>query len=110
MTLYKTEDGKITETTALIDSGETICCINLHFTKRMKWPLEKLQWPMYAQNTNGTSNMGGMICYQVKLHLRINRRNLTQYFFMLNLGRKNNIILGYCQVRNLHLNSACRRS
>ena len=29
--LYKTENGKITETTALVDSGATICCIDLHF-------------------------------------------------------------------------------
>ena len=31
ITLYKTENRKITETTALVDSGATICCINLHF-------------------------------------------------------------------------------
>ena len=29
--LYKMENGKIAETTALIDSGATICCIDLHF-------------------------------------------------------------------------------
>ena len=40
--LYKTEDGKIAETTTLVDSGATICYIDLHFTRRMKWPLEKL--------------------------------------------------------------------
>ena len=50
---------------------------------------------MYARNTNGTNNKGGMICYWIKLHLRIDERNSTQYFFMLNLSRKNNIILGY---------------
>ena len=32
VTLYKTENGKIAETTALVDSGATICCIDLHFT------------------------------------------------------------------------------
>ena len=48
VTLYKTEDGKIAETMALIDSRATICCIDLHFTKRMKWPLEKLQHPLHA--------------------------------------------------------------
>ena len=29
---YKMENRKITKTTALINSGATICCINLHFT------------------------------------------------------------------------------
>ena len=50
---------------------------------------------MYTQNADGTNNKGGMICYQIKLHLRINEKNSTQHFFMLNLGKKNNIILGY---------------
>ena len=36
-----------------------------------------------------------MIYYQVKLHLRINRKNSVQHFFILNLGKKDNIILGY---------------
>ena len=56
ITLYKTENGKIAETTALVDSGATICCINLHFVRRMKWPLQKLRRPIEAQNADGTSN------------------------------------------------------
>ena len=42
ITLYKIEEGKIAETTALVDSGATICCLDLHFARRMRWPLEKL--------------------------------------------------------------------
>ena len=68
VTLYKTENGKITETTTLVNSGATICCIDLHLARRTKWPLEKLWQPIYARNTNGTNNSGGMICYQVKFH------------------------------------------
>ena len=48
ITLYKSENGKIAETTALIDSGATICCIDIHFARRMKWPLTKLQYPTHA--------------------------------------------------------------
>ena len=87
VTLYKMENGKIAETTALIDSGATICCIDLHFARRMNWPLEKLQHPMYAWNANGTNNKGGMIHYQVKLHLRIKGRNSTQHFFVQDARR-----------------------
>lgn len=50
---------------------------------------------MYARNADGTNNSGGMIYYQVKLHLRINRKNSVQHFFILNLGKKDIIILGY---------------
>ena len=78
VTLYKTENGKIAETTALVDSGATICCINLYFVRRMKWPLQRLRKPIEAQNANGTSNKGGMIQYQVDLNLRIEERNSLQ--------------------------------
>ena len=61
VTLYKMENRKITETTALIDSGATICCIDLHFVQRMRWPLIWLGKPIYARNANGTYNKEGMI-------------------------------------------------
>ena len=95
MTLYKMENRKIAETTALIDSGATIYCIDLHLTWRMKWLLEKLHWPMNARNANRTNNSGGMICHQVKLHLWIDGRNTGQNFIVVNLGKRDNIILGY---------------
>ena len=95
VTLYKTENGKIAETTALVDSGATICCIDLHFVRRMKWPLLKLGRPIEARNANRTSNKGGMIRYQVDLNLRIEDRNSLQRFFVMDLGNKNTVILGH---------------
>ena len=95
MTLYKMENGQIAETTALINSGATICCIDLHLAKRMKWPLEKLLTPMHTQIVDGTNNSGGMIHHQIKLHLRIQGRMSMQNFFTSNLGGRDNIILGY---------------
>ena len=93
--LYKTENGKISETTALVDSGATICCIDLHFIQRMKWPLQRLGTPIEAQNADGTSNKGGMIRYQIDLNLRIEARNSLQCFFVMDLGNKNTVILGH---------------
>ena len=89
------ENRKIAETTALVDSGATICCINLHFVRRIKWPLQKLKRPIEARNADGTSNKGGMIRYQVDLYLRIEKRNSLQCFFVMDLGNKNTIILGH---------------
>ena len=89
------ENGKTAETTALVDSGATICCINLHMAQQMKWPMEKLRWPMQARNTGETNNLGGMIHHQMKLHLRIDGKTTEQNFFIVNLGWKNNNILGY---------------
>ena len=95
VTLYKMENWNLTETTALIDSGATICCIDLHLAWRMKWPLEKLLRPMHVWNVDGTNNAGGMIWYHVKLSLRIKEPESTQDFYVLDLGGKNNVILGY---------------
>ena len=89
------ENGKIAETTALINGGATICCIDLHFVQRMKWPLQRLGRPIEAQNADGTSNKGGMIQYQVDLNLRIEDRNSLQCFFVMDLGNKNTVILGH---------------
>ena len=95
VTLYKMENRKIAETTTLINSGATICCIDLHFVRRMKWPLLKLGRPILACNTDGTSNKGGMIRYQIDLNLRIDNKNSPQCFFVMDLGNKNTIILGH---------------
>ena len=95
MTLYKTENRKIAETTALIDSGATICCIDLHFVRRMKWPLLKLRKPILAHNADRTGNNRGMIWYQVNLNLRIDDKDSPQHFFVMDLGNKNTIILGH---------------
>lgn len=67
--LYKSENGKIAQITALIDSRATICCINHYLVQRMKWPLEKLLEPMYTWNADRTNNTGGMIHHQVHLSL-----------------------------------------
>ena len=61
---------------------------------------------MYLQNANGTNNSEGMIRYQIKLHLRIDWKNMMQHFFVLNLRKRNNIILGYPWLtkNNPHIN------
>ena len=89
------ENGKIAETPALVDSGATICCIDIHFIQRMKWPLQKLKRPIEARNADGTPNKGGMIRYQIDLNLRIENRNSLQCFFIIDLGNKNTVILGH---------------
>ena len=57
--LYLTKNGKVLEMEALVDSGVTINCVDWHPVNRMKWPLKKLYRPMYTQNADGITNMGG---------------------------------------------------
>ena len=61
----------------------------------MKWPLEKLEQPMFTRNADRTDNAVGKIKHQVTLHLEINRRSMKQHFFVLSLGKRNIIILSY---------------
>ena len=95
MELYLMENRKILKTEALVDSGATISCIDRHLVNRMKWPLEKLWEPMFAQNADGTNNARGAIQHQITLQLRIQGITKTEIFYVLNLGKRNNIILGY---------------
>ena len=93
--LYYTENRKILKTSALIDSGATISCIDHHLINQMKWPLNKLYRPMNAQKMDRTETAGGTIQHQVTLQLRIQGRTSTETFYMLNMGGQDNIILGY---------------
>ena len=93
--LYYSKNRRILETGMLIDSGATICAIDLHLVQRMKWPMERLQVLLYTRNIDRMTNSGGLIQHQVTLHLQIDRRNMVQKFFILNLGKMDNIILGY---------------
>ena len=42
LTLQPMKGGDKAKVTALIDSGAMICCVDIDFARRMRWPLEKL--------------------------------------------------------------------
>ena len=42
LTLQPMEGGDKAKVTALVDSGAMICCINIDFTRKMRWLLKKL--------------------------------------------------------------------
>ena len=79
---------------ALIDSGAMICCVDLDFTREMKWPPQKLWRPTLARNANGTNNSGGLIRYKIHLMLLIDGKKIKQDFFATRL-EKEKIILGH---------------
>ena len=89
-----TNGGNETKTIALIDSGAMICCVDLEFTREMKWPLQKLWRPTLARNANGTNNSRGLIRYKIRLTLLIDSKKIEQDFFATRL-EKEKIILGH---------------
>ena len=61
LTLQPTEGGDKAKVITLVDSRAMICCININFTRRMKWLLKKLWRPTLARNADSSSNTGGLI-------------------------------------------------
>ena len=93
-TTQPTDGGLATKTVALIDSGAMICCVDLEFTREMKWLLQKLWQPTLARNADGTNNSGGLIRYKICLTLLIDSKRIEQDFFATRL-EKEKIILGH---------------
>ena len=87
-TAHSMDGGNETETIALIDSGAMICCVDLKFTREMKWPLQKLWQPTLARNTDGTNNSGGLIRYKIRLTLLIDDKKIEQDFFATRLEKE----------------------
>ena len=93
-TAHPMDRGNATKTIALIDSGAMICCVDLDFAQKMKWPLQKLWRPTLARNTDGTNNSGGLVRYKIRLMLLIDGKKIEQDFFATRL-EKEKIILGH---------------
>ena len=72
-----------------------ICCVDIDFTRRMRWLLEKLWQPTLARNANGSSNAGVLIRNKIRLTLQIDGRSLEQDFFATQLGQEEKVILGH---------------
>ena len=93
--LQPTNRGNKAKTIALVDSGAMIDCIDINFTRRMKWPLEKPWQPTLARNADGSNNAGGPTRNKVQLTLQINRKSLEQDFFATKLKWEEKVILGH---------------
>ena len=88
ISLYHSSLGKITDTTALIDSSATG-----NFVTRNHWPKERLTTPLYANNKDGSPNKNSMIQFHTKLTLCVGEKEETRWFHIIHLGN-DNLILG----------------
>ena len=83
---------KDVDTTAIIDSGAQINCIDWAFVQKHRIPTRPLKNPFPIRNTDQTSNI---ICqYEVVVYTQL--RDVTQKirFYVIN-GGKENMILGH---------------
>ena len=84
---------KVIDSSALVDSGADISCINWQFVRKHHLPTEKLASPIAVCNVDQTVNKTGAICYTCTLYTNIEGIAQKHLFYVMGCGREN-IILG----------------
>jgi hypothetical protein len=79
---------------ALINSGAMENFINYHTAVRWRLNMTNLWHPQKVYNVDRTENQGGIISKSCVLHVRRGEQQITQRFYVTNLGQ-DRIILGY---------------
>jgi Retroviral aspartyl protease len=93
---YATVAGK-----ALIDSGATENFIDYRTAVRWRVKVKDLRRPRKVYNVDGTENQGGTIDKSCVLRIRRGEQQVTQRFYVTNLGQ-DRIILGYPWLREFN--------
>ena len=77
----------------LLDSGATGLFINMTFTRKKGFRIEKMKNPLLVKNMNGTVNIGGAIMHQVECNMFFKGHVEKVRMDVCNLG-KMEVILG----------------
>jgi Retroviral aspartyl protease len=86
---------------ALIDSSATENFIDYRTAIRWRVKTKDLRRPHKVYNVDGTENQGGIISKSCVLRVRRGERQLTQRFYVTNLGQ-DRVILGYPWLREFN--------
>ena len=84
---------KVVDSSALVDSGANISCIDWQFVRKHWLPTEKLASPITTRNIDQTTNKSGVICYTCTLYTNIKGITQKHLFYIMDC-RHENIILG----------------
>jgi RNase H-like domain found in reverse transcriptase/Reverse transcriptase (RNA-dependent DNA polymerase) len=87
------EKNELIETWPLVDSGAGGTLMDQNYAWKHRFNLTKLEYPITAQNMDGTENKQGTICYYTDLDLHVNGKTNTERFLITGLGNQK-IILG----------------
>jgi len=77
----------------LLDSGATGLFIDMTFTRKKGFRMEKMKNPLLVKNVNGTVNIGGAIIHQVECNMFFKGHVEKVRMDVCNLG-KMEVILG----------------
>ena len=93
ISIFVNEGAQIVDTFALVNSRATGDFIDWDLAKKKGYQLQRLSQPLKAQNVDGSTNKGGIICHKVTLHLRIAETEEKSVFLVVNCDQEN-LILG----------------
>jgi hypothetical protein len=86
--------SKRAETVALLDLGATENFINIHYTRRLGLPIQRLVQERRLFNVDGTLNRAGTLKYFTDITTRTGTKRTRLRYFLMDLG-DNQVILGY---------------
>jgi hypothetical protein len=87
------EKNEPIKTRPLVDSGTGGTFMEQNYARKEGFNLTKLEYPITAQNVDGTENKQGTICYYMDLDLYVNGKTNTEQFLITGLENQK-IILG----------------
>jgi hypothetical protein len=86
--------SKRAKTITLLDSGATENFINIHYTRRLGLPIQRLTQERRLFNVDGTLNRAGTLKYFTDITTRMGTKRTCLRYFLTDLG-DNQVILGY---------------
>jgi Aspartyl protease len=99
------EKNKLIETQPLVDSGAGETFIDQNYAQKHGFNLMKLEYPITAQNVDGTKNKQGTIRYYTDLDLQVNSKTNMEQFLITGLGnQKISLGLPWLQKYNPEIN------
>ena len=92
---------KVVDSSALVDSGADISCIDWQFVRKHRLPTEKLASSIAVRNVNQTANKTSAIRYTCTLYTNIEGIAQKHLFYVMGCGREN-VILGLPWLRAMN--------
>jgi hypothetical protein len=94
------EKNEPIETQPLVNFGAGGIFMDQNYTWKHGFNLMKLEYPITAQNVDGTENKQGTIRYYTDLDLLVNGKTNMEQFLITGLGNQK-IILGFLGCENI---------
>ena len=101
ISIFVNKGAQIVDTLTLVNSRATGGFIDWDLVKKKGYQMQRLSQPLKAQNMDGSTNQGGIICHKVTLYLHIAKTEERRAFLVVNCGQEN-LILGLSWLQEIN--------